>query len=159
MNIRNPYRGGEGYHCFGCCPDNADGLQMTFRKEGEKVICDWLPLPQFQGWTKVLHGGIQATLMDEAGSWFALLYARSSGVTTRLNVTYRRPVPTDQGAIRLEVSFREMHGRLLTVDVRLFGPSGQLCSEALATYFMFDEKTSRERFHYPGDEAFYRQDE
>lgn len=152
--IKNPYAGRDGYNCFGCCPSNPQGLQMEFHLEGENVVSYWQPVEEFQGWTNVLHGGIQATLMDEIGSWFAIVMGKTSGVTTNLNVKYRRPVPVDKGKIKLVASLKESHNKLMLVQVNLFDPDGNLCSEALATYYLFDQKTAVEKFMYPGADAF-----
>ncbi|MHC1707204.1 MAG: PaaI family thioesterase [Bacteroidales bacterium] len=154
-HIKNPYTAREGYNCFGCCPTNPQGLQMEFQQQGDKVISYWLPNDAFQGWNNVLHGGIQATLMDEIGSWFAIVTGKTSGVTTNLNVKYRKPVPMNQGPIKLEASLKEMHARIMTVQVKLFDPSGKLCSEALASYYMFDPEKARDQYMFPGIEAFY----
>ncbi len=67
--IRNPYVDLKGYNCFGCSPNNIQGLHMHFEEHGEKIISEWTPKMQFQGYKNVLHGGIQATLMDEIASW------------------------------------------------------------------------------------------
>jgi len=58
-----------GYQCFGCAPHNHNGLQMSFAEDGEYVVSEWEPKDYFQGYYNVLHGGIQATLMDEIASW------------------------------------------------------------------------------------------
>lgn len=155
-HIHNPYTEREGYNCFGCCPTNPQGLQMEFQMEGDEMVSYWQPVEAFQGWNNVLHGGIQATLMDEIGSWFAIVSGKTSGVTIHLNVKYRKPVPTDKGAIKLVAGLKEMHGKIMEVYVKLFDPAGVLCSEALASYFMFDARTAREKFMYPGVEAFIK---
>ena len=62
--IVNPWRGMEGYRCFGCDPHSERGLRMEFYEEGEQIVCRWHPRPEFQGWVNTLHGGIQATLAD-----------------------------------------------------------------------------------------------
>jgi uncharacterized protein (TIGR00369 family) len=154
IRIRNPYTSREGYNCFGCSPANPQGLRMDFIKEGDKVISYWQPTEPFQGWNNVLHGGIQATLIDEIGNWFASLKADTSGVTTNLNIKYRKAVFMDQGPVKLEASFQEMHGRIMVVSVNLYSSAGVLCTEAKASYYMVDVKTARDQFMYPGLDAF-----
>ncbi len=152
--IKNPYVNREGYNCFGCCPTNPTGLQMEFLLEGDEVVSNWHPSEAFQGWNNILHGGIQATLMDEIGSWFAIIEGKTSGVTSSLNIRYKKPVPTDKGAIKLIARHKETRRNLMTVDIQLFAPDGQLCSEAVATYFMLHPKIAKEQFLYPGVDAF-----
>ena len=154
QKIHNPYVHREGYNCFGCCPTNPIGLQMEFQLEGDEVVSYWHPSPAFQGWNHILHGGIQATLMDEIGSWFAIVTAKTSGVTSNLNVRYKKAVPTDKGAIKLVARHKETRRNLLTVEIELFSPDGSLCAEGIATYFMLNPKVAKEQFMFPGVEAF-----
>lgn len=70
--IINPWKGMEGYNCFGCAPNNEAGVKMEFYEDGDEVISIWKPQPQFQGWIDTLHGGIQAVLLDEICAWVVL---------------------------------------------------------------------------------------
>ena len=63
--IINPWEGMEGYFCFGCAPNNESGLKMEFYEDGDEIVSKWVPEARFQGWLNTLHGGIQATLLDE----------------------------------------------------------------------------------------------
>jgi acyl-coenzyme A thioesterase PaaI-like protein len=47
---------------------------MTFFDDGEGIVSNWGPKEGYQGYDKVLHGGIQATLIDEIASW--VVYVR-----------------------------------------------------------------------------------
>lgn len=127
---------------------------MEFQKIGDLIVSYWTPKDAFQGWTNILHGGIQATLMDEIGSWFAIVTAQTSGVTTHLNVKYRKAVAMDKGPIKLEASLHEFHGRIMVVQVKLYDGAGTLCSEAQASYYMMDPDKARDQFEFPGINAF-----
>mgnify|MGYP007031287515 CR=1 FL=1 len=35
--IINPWKGLEGYNCFGCAPDNEVGVKMEFYEDGDEV--------------------------------------------------------------------------------------------------------------------------
>ena len=73
--IINPWKGMEGYNCFGCAPNNEAGVKMEFYEDGDEVISIWKPQPQFQGWIDTLHGGIQAVLlMRFVHGWFCVNY-------------------------------------------------------------------------------------
>ena len=67
--IINPWEGMEGYFCFGCAPNNESGLKMEFYEDGDEIVSKWVPEARFQGWLNTLHGGIQATLLDEICAW------------------------------------------------------------------------------------------
>ena len=36
--IINPWKGMEGYNCFGCAPNNEAGVKMEFYEDGDEVI-------------------------------------------------------------------------------------------------------------------------
>ena len=46
--IINPWKGMEGYNCFGCAPNNEAGVKMEFYEDGDEVISIWKPQPQFR---------------------------------------------------------------------------------------------------------------
>ena len=46
-----------------------------------------------------LHGGIQATLADEISSWVVFRKFQTSGVTSRMEVRYHKPIRTTGGRI------------------------------------------------------------
>ena len=50
---------------MGCAPLIEDGLKLEFYEDGEEIVCLWMPEARFQGWVNTLHGGIQATMLDE----------------------------------------------------------------------------------------------
>ena len=82
--IINPWKGMEGYNCFGCAPNNEAGVKMEFYEDGDEVISIWKPQPQFQGWIDTLHSGIQAVLLDEICAWVVLRKLQTTGVTSKM---------------------------------------------------------------------------
>ncbi len=151
----NPYTQISGYNCFGCSPDNEHGLQMKFKEDGEYVLCEWEPKSHFQGYREVLHGGIQATLMDEIASWCVQVKAKTAGVTSNLRIRYKRPAYTSQGTIFLKAKIKEMRRNLADVEVFLYNLENTLCAEGLITYFLFPLKFAKNRLYFPSDENFY----
>ena len=81
--------------CFGCSPHNAAGMQMTFRKLGPgQVESHCTVAPEHCGAPGIVHGGIQAVLLDEAMGM--AIQARGDSpvyvVTAEFKLRYRRPV-------------------------------------------------------------------
>ena len=156
--IINPWLGlvKDGYNCFGCSPTNPWGLRCKFVDEGEYVTCHWLPSENFQGFFHILHGGIQATLIDEIASWAIFSHEKTAGVTTELNVKYRRPVRTDGGEIWLRAKVTDVSRRLVTAHVELFNEKNELATEADVVYMIYPEEVARQKLNWPGAEAFYQ---
>jgi uncharacterized protein (TIGR00369 family) len=153
--ILNPYPKYEGYNCFGCSPNNDNGLRMEFFEDGDEVICNWQPSGFLQGYHNVLHGGIQATLMDEIGSWFVQVKLKTAGVTSNLNVRYINPVSIVKGDILLKASLIRKRKNLVDVLVRLFDSNEKLCAKGEITYFTFSPDIAKRELYYPEFEEFF----
>ena len=146
--IVNPWRGMEGYRCFGCDPHSERGLRMEFYEEGEQIVCRWHPRPEFQGWVNTLHGGIQATLADEISSWVVFRKFQTSGVTSRMEVRYHKPIHTTDEYIDLKASVVSRRRNLVEIAVRIFDCRGELCTEAVCLYFLFPKERAQREFHF-----------
>ena len=155
QKLQNPFLNHPGYNCFGCNPSNSIGLGMTFFEEGEKVFSLWEPRAEYQGFTDVLHGGIQATLMDELASWFVFVKLKTSGMTKSINVSYREPVYISRGTVTLTAELVEKEKRSADILVTLRQGEGEPKSDALCTYALFAESVAKRKLHYPGVDAFY----
>ena len=97
--IINPYLHLQGYNCFGCAPHNPLGVHMEFYEDGDDIVSHWTPGHNHQGWLHTLHGGIQATLLDELCGWVVMRKCQTAGVTMRMTTQYKRPVSTLGGTI------------------------------------------------------------
>jgi len=82
--------------CFGCSTQNAAGLQLTFRRAGPTILCDYTIPDRFHGAPSVAHGGIVAAIFDEL-SCAAVVFLRERYVVTgELSVRYLRPCPVEK---------------------------------------------------------------
>ena len=102
--IINPWKGMEGYNCFGCAPNNEAGVRMEFYEDGEEIVSIWKPRPEYQGWIDTLHGGIQAVLLDEICAWVVLRKLQTTGVTSKMETRYRKPIDTKDSHVVLRAS-------------------------------------------------------
>lgn len=154
--IRNPFRDSEdnGYGCFGCSSANRFGLKLEFWDNGEDLLAFWTPERRFEGFRDVLHGGIQATLMDEIASWYVFVKCGTSGVTSGMEIQYKRPLRITDGVITISASLKEKAKRIATISCKISGKEGVVYSTAEVKYFLFPEEIAREKYRYPGIEAF-----
>ena len=79
--------------CFGCGGANDDGMKLTFVQDNEKrrIIGRFVLGERYQGGGGMAHGGIIATLLDEAmGKVCRFRDVRA--VTAQLNVQFLKPV-------------------------------------------------------------------
>lgn len=146
--IINPWRGMDGYRCFGCDPRSEQGLRMEFYEDGDRIVSRWKPRPEFQGWIDTLHGGIQATLADEISSWVVFRKFQTSGVTSRMEVRYLKPIHTSEDHITLQATVVRQRRNIVDIEVKIFNSQDQLCTEALCIYFLFPKEKAHEEFHF-----------
>ena len=119
--------------CFGCGPDNHDGLHLVFEHDAEAgtSTARFTVPPRFQSWGGMTHGGIVALLLDEAVGW-AAWHAGSPGVTGKLEVRYRRPLPIG-AEVTLTGRVIEVRRRLVRATAAAETTEDGLIAEASAT--------------------------
>ncbi len=162
IKIRNPFvektSSRNEYNCFGCSPFNEIGLQLEFWEDGDELVAKWQPRKSLEGWSNVVHGGIQAALLDELAGWIVLIKMKTSGVTSQLNVRYMKPVNISKGEITVRGKVVSGDKKLATIVASLFDGEGTECAAAEAIYFCFPENVAKAKYHYPGIQAFYHKD-
>ena len=148
--IKNPYKGLEeqGYNCFACCPSNPFGLKMEFYEADDKVVCRWSPRAEYQGWIDTLHGGVQAVLLDEICAWAVMRQVQRTGVTSKMETQYKRPISTNDEYIDIEAKVVEQRRNLVTVEAAIYNKEGELCTRAQCLYFTFPPEKAREEMGF-----------
>jgi acyl-coenzyme A thioesterase PaaI-like protein len=129
-------------YCFGCSQRNAQGLQLRFKRVAQNAIrCDYPAASTFQGAPEVLHGGIQATLLDEVmGTTAHTAFAEhvsGSLVTAEFSLRYRRPVPVE-APIVVFGELRRVDGRNYFVDARIESVAGETLAVADARWCLLN---------------------
>ena len=105
--------------CFGCGPANPIGLHLDFYvAEDQSVVCMPVVAANFEGPPGLLHGGIIATLLDEAMSK-AVRVRGLTAMTRKMDVEYLRPVPSAT-AIRIVGKLVRSEGRKHWTEAQLF---------------------------------------
>jgi acyl-coenzyme A thioesterase PaaI-like protein len=81
-------------HCFGCGRANPHGMGLVFYREGppDRALCRFRLSRRYEGPPRHAHGGIIATLLDEAMGKANKL-ADVVAMTRTMEVDYLRPVP------------------------------------------------------------------
>ena len=81
-------------YCFGCGPDNPDGLQLKFKFDevDHRVECKFRLPKKYWGPPHHSHGGIVATILDEGMGKVNKLRSVIA-VTSEMTVHYKKMVP------------------------------------------------------------------
>lgn len=132
-----PLAHGAQHACFGCGPANRTGLRLKFyvNQEGT-VVCHFRVPKRFEGPPGLTHGGVIATLLDEAMS----KVNRAKGVvamTRQMEVEYLRPVPLGT-ALRLEGRSAGGGGRVHRCEAVILDAEGGVLAQGKAVFIAVD---------------------
>jgi uncharacterized protein (TIGR00369 family) len=126
------YHGAQN-HCFGCGEVNSAGLHLKFSVASDHtVICDAEVSNNYEGPPGYLHGGIIATLLDEAMS----KANRARGVTAmtrQMQVEYLHPVHSNS-PIRIEGRVTRSEGRKHWTEAHIQNASGKVLAKATGLF-------------------------
>lgn len=147
--ILNPWVDLQAYNCFGCSPKNMIGVRMRFFEDNEldpmgDIVSVWKPTQHHQSWINTLHGGVQATLLDEICGWVVFKKLNTSGVTAKMDLRYKQAVPTNQGVLVLRARLKENNHRIAVVEGVIQDKQGKTLTQCECTYFTFNQKKANE---------------
>ncbi len=140
-----------GNTCWGCGPENPQGLQIESVWEGEECVCTWTPQGHHgAGRPNVLNGGIIAGLIDchamcSAGDRFTRREQQENPgsdtvwycATASLKVDYLKATPMD-GPLELRARIVEMSERKAVVVCSVFAAGEETArAEAVAVRVAF----------------------
>lgn len=128
------YRQPNSDYCFICGRKNPHGLYMAFYDDGDQTVYATHTVPEvYQGYPGVVHGGIVASMLDEAVGRVAMIGdPHHFMMSVKLEVKYRHPVPTET-PLRLIGRIERLRGRLGKAVGEIVLPDGTVAAEAAIT--------------------------
>jgi len=106
-----PYLRLQKNDCFGCGKNNPQGMRLIFTQDGERdgFVCRFRLSKRYTGPPGHAHGGIIATILDEAmGKVNKLRHVIA--LTSQITVDYLKPVPLNK-PLRVESREISVRGR------------------------------------------------
>jgi acyl-coenzyme A thioesterase PaaI-like protein len=138
-----------GNVCFGCGKENHKGLHIQSYWEGEDSVCVWTSEMRYQGWVKIMNGGILATLIDChcMGTAMAAAY-REEGrsldsepyyryATASIKVDYLKPTPNDQ-PVTLRAQVIEIKGRKTSLTCQAYSDGEKTAQAEVVAVRVFE---------------------
>lgn len=117
--------------CFVCGLENPFGLHLHFYDNGDdEAWTDFTVQPNHQGFPGVVHGGIVAAILDEAGARVMMTQdGLRMGMTAKMEIRYRQPV---QLGVPLRAVGKRVkdRGRLFAAHAEIRDAAGQVLAEA-----------------------------
>ena len=126
--------------CFGCGQNNPIGLKLSFRCDGNNVVTEFTPQKHHQGWPGVVHGGIIASVLDEALS-YAAHFAGLNCLTAKMEVKLKCPAYVDE-PLFITSSIARNSRKLIETKARVSLPDGTLIAEGKGVHYVIERKSA-----------------
>jgi acyl-coenzyme A thioesterase PaaI-like protein len=99
--VNNPFNDIPGFQCFACGPKHPHGLHLNLQKIDDQVFCRFHAKEEFSGFSNILHGGIQSTILDEVMWWAAFESRNLLCLTQTMEIEFRSPVHTGSDIVAM----------------------------------------------------------
>lgn len=134
----------EDHECFGCGPANPSGLQMKFFTDGGSVV-SWVTVPpHLCGWSRLVHGGVISTMLDEIMSRSVIYLMKTLGLTRRMEVEFLRPAFIGK-ELKVEGKIRESsNDREALAEGFLYDEEGRVCARSSGSFILFSTDRMRQ---------------
>ena len=139
--IKNIFHHWDEYNCFGCAPHNSAGLHLKFYydEDEKEIVTRFNGDDPFNGFPGILHGGIQATLMDEIGFWIIFDQLKKFGLTVNLNVDYIKALTVPR-EIEVRGKIERFDDKTAEVSTRIIDRDKTLYAKGKLTFFLANRK-------------------
>src|SRR5712672_3338458 len=126
--------------CFGCGGDNTGGMKLTFEQDNvnRRIVGRFVLGARYQGGAGFVHGGIIATLLDEAMAKVCR-FREVRAVTAELTVEYLKPVNV-QDEIVVEGRETEQKGRNIFMTGEIRDSAGAVLAKSRARFVVIAQK-------------------
>jgi acyl-coenzyme A thioesterase PaaI-like protein len=137
----------KGNNCFGCGPDNPEGLRIRiFRDEANanRLVGTYRPRDSMAGFPQIVHGGLQFTALDCMAGW-AVFVLRAPGrmmpLTKRAATRFLRPARLGgELALSAEITGSGGPREPLLIRTELRDPAGMVLTEVDFEYVLLPQE-------------------
>ena len=143
--------------CFACGRANPQGLHLDFDVARDRAMTTFTAGREHTGYDGTVHGGIVTALLDETMGW-AIFHQGVWGVTAKLTVTFKRPVPVGEELVVTGEVVRDRGRGIETKGTVSRASDGEVLAEATALFLRMpdEQRAALERRYSRTDEAFAR---
>ena len=118
QRLRNLFEKYTDHNCFACSSRNQIGLKLEIVQNDENCFSDFILSNDYTGFPNIIHGGIQATVIDEVGFWAMYNKYKTIGFTTRMTLDYLNKVEANT-KLRAIATKIERNNTLVNVEVKI----------------------------------------
>jgi uncharacterized protein (TIGR00369 family) len=133
-------------YCFACGKNNPEGMRLKFSYDEERdcFVCRFRLNRRYAGPPDHAHGGIIATLLDEAmGKVNKLRHVIA--LTSQITVDYLKPVPLNK-PLRVESREVRVRGRQHINMAEILNPKGEVLARSRGLFIAIDPQKMFAKF-------------
>jgi uncharacterized protein (TIGR00369 family) len=133
-------------YCFACGKDNPEGMRLKFTHDEERdcFVCRFRLGKRYTGPPGHAHGGIIATILDDAmGKVNKLRHVVA--LTSQITVDYLKPVPLNE-ALRVESREVRVRGRRHINMAEILNPKGEVLARSRGLFIAIDPEKMFAKF-------------
>ena len=121
-------------NCFGCSPQNDHGLKLSFTHVPGYCYTEYKIASNFCGFETMSHGGIVATLLDEAAGWTIMSNLLRFAFTMEANIKFLKPVPLNTKLLVVG-NIESEQGQNIVIESCIYLENGLLLAEMKSKWF------------------------
>lgn len=145
--------------CFVCGEDNPDGFRLRFELgEDDRVFLRFNARRSMQGFGTVMHGGLQATLLDETMGWAATVAVKRMTVAAELTVRYIKRTPLESDLV-IEAWATRVNLRMTQTEAVLRDKDGTVYAKAKGKFTPLSIEETKyvdsNLIYHPGDAQIF----
>src|SRR5215510_9971702 len=125
-------------HCFACGKDNPHGMKLKFYRDEQtrRTSCDFKLSRRYTGPPGHAHGGIIATILDEAMGKVNK-FRNVLALTSSMEIRYLKPVPLGQPLTATGWE-QSVEGRKHTNTAEISNSNGEVLARSTGTFIAID---------------------
>ena len=130
--------------CLVCGRDNPHGLHLHLHVDENtgRVETTFTPQPHHIGFEGIVHGGVLATVLDEAMVWAATWQGRRFCVCGELTVRFRQSPPIGK-PLRITADVSQHRPKLVLTSAAVIDEAGRTVTTATGKYVPLDDVRHR----------------
>jgi uncharacterized protein (TIGR00369 family) len=131
-------------NCLVCGRANPHGLHLSLHVNPATgiVTTTFTPTQNHIGFEGIIHGGILATVLDEAMVWAATWSGKRFCVCGELTVRFRESAPVGE-SLTATAQIEQARGRLITITSEIKRADGSLIASASGKYIPLPDDRNR----------------
>ena len=126
-------------YCFACGKKNPIGLHLNFEFVDDVLTAKKTLTKEYQGFDNIAHGGIVATLLDEAMGNYIIQKYNEQAVTGRIAVRYHHPTPIGE-ELTITSKPESQRRNIISMTSKITAADGTVTAEATAKFVVVSLK-------------------